>query len=138
MYADQICIDSRDGVVDHPATFECISLEQIISALKKLDGHKHTQVTLSSKQGPSSMCVAGGNDGRYVAHIAINVDEKFFILEEESTTDGEMKGEVKVVTGGQAGMFPASQCVSFDTAVRSAVYFGQHGQPNPKEKWHEE
>jgi hypothetical protein len=100
-FVQRVTTDEWVGVTNNLVTIKCDGIQRALDAIRRLDGEVRTEVSL---EGPNKvLSVAGGNDGRYVCFIALNIDEMFLNL---SNPTGSQESEVEVVAGGQAGTFP--------------------------------
>jgi len=96
--------------------------------IRQLDGRAYTQVVLEGDG--KALLIGGGNDGRYNVVLAVNIDEAFYnLLNPAACADTELANtELKVVTGGQAGLFPTRQCVDLETTLKAAAVFFDTGK----------
>jgi hypothetical protein len=131
MYVKRIIEDNWSGVRNSDVEYECKNIEQVVAAIKKLDGRNKTSVYLQAG-GEKSLTVSGGNDGRYVAFVTIGVDDEFFNLVDLRQPADQM---LDVVTGGQRGAFPAKQVVGLETALEAARQFASDGSMSSSVTW---
>jgi hypothetical protein len=131
MFVNRIVEDDWSGVRSGETECECNSIEQVIAAIKRLNGRNKTSVYLHG-DGQRSLTVSGGNDGRYVAFVTIGVDDEFYNLIDPTRPDSEM---LDVVTGGERGKYPASQCVALDAAVNAVRQFALDGSMSRSLTW---
>jgi hypothetical protein len=129
-FVENLTADKRVGVRDEGRTVSCESLESALNSIRQLDGRVRTQVILEGKD--RALLIGGGNDGRYNVVMAVNVDEEFYNLVNPS---GSLDRQLKVVTGGQAGLFAERQCVDLATALRAAEVFFYSGEPASDLAW---
>jgi hypothetical protein len=111
----------------------CENVQSAIDAVKSLDGRTTTQVVLEGDD--KALLIGGGNDGRYNVVLAVNIDEAFFNL---LNSHGSPDREVRIVTGGQAGLFPETQSVSLEAVLKAATYFFDSGGMNPNLAWEQQ
>lgn len=102
--------------------------QQIEAAIKQLDGHHRTLVTLDA-EGKTHMAISGG-EGKYLVYLTFN-NEQFHYVVDLSNPDLE---EILVV-GGQAGIYPAKLCVDKDTALKAAKTFAEFGIMDKSVMW---
>jgi hypothetical protein len=131
MYVKRIVEDSWSGVRSGNVEYECNKMQQVVAAIKKLNGHNKTFVCLEA-DGEKSLTVSGGNDGRYVAFVTVGVDDEFYNLVDLGQPESQM---LEVVTGGQKGAFSAKQCVGLETALEAARQFALDGSMAPLLAW---
>lgn len=93
---------------------------EIETAIKELDGHRKTLVTLET-DGETHMAVGGGPD-KYVVYVTFD-NENFHYLVESSKSDIAET----LVAGGQEGIYPAKLCVDLSAALKAAQTFAELG-----------
>jgi hypothetical protein len=131
MYVRRVVEDNWLGVRSNDVEYRCSDIEQIVAAIRKLNGRNKTSVYLQA-DGKMSLTVSGGNDGRYVAFLTIGIDDEFYNLVDLRQPEGQM---LDIVTGGQGGVFPAKQCVGLETALAAARQFAIDGSMSPSLAW---
>lgn len=124
--------DRRVGVRDEGIEYDTSDMARALDAISNLNGRQRTVVSL--QKGHLVLTVGGGDDGRYIAFLAVNEDEQFFNLVDREA-DGAKQYEV--TTGGQAADFPARQCIDLQAARTAATYFLMSGAMNPAQSWEE-
>jgi len=128
-----LSVDKRVGARDEGGSKPCENVKSAIDAVRSLDGRVTTQVVLEGDN--KALLIGGGNDGRYNVVLAVNIDESFFNL---VNSQGSPDREVRIVTGGQAGLFPETQSVSLETVIEAATYFFDSGGMAPDLVWEEQ
>ena len=78
------------------------------------------------------LSIGGGNEGRYVADVAVNIDEEFYNLVDPGRREDET---LRVVVGGQAGAYPARQCVDLDSVLEAGRCFAEGGKLSDSLSW---
>jgi hypothetical protein len=131
MYVKRIFEDNWSGVRTENIEYECSDIEQVITAIKKLNGRNKTEVHLEA-DGEKSFSVGGGNDGRYIAFVTIGVDDEFYNLVDLRQPEGQ---ELDVKTGGQWGTYPPKQVVDFEAVLEAARQFALDGSMSPALVW---
>ena len=101
------------------------------ASISRLDGKSRTSVSMS--RGEDMLCIGGGNDGRYMAYFAHNIDEALFNLIDPSAPEGGP--ELTIVTGGQAATCRPSSCLSLSIVTIAAVHFAETGERSPELQW---
>jgi hypothetical protein len=107
------------------------SLEEVEAAIKRLDGKRHTIVTIDGTDR-AHMAVGGGGDGQYIVYASFD-NERFFTLKSAERSDSK----VLLLVGGQDGDYPKSIVVGLPLALAAAKTFAETGQIDPKLLWQE-
>jgi hypothetical protein len=129
MYATKLIADSWSGVHCETEEIASPSWDDILKAIKALDGKRRTLVTL---RGASSteMVIGGGSDGRYIGYVAISDDSFQYLTSEHK--DGP---RVSLLIGGQEGDYPIDQVVTQTVVVTAAKTFSEIGSLDPQLMW---
>lgn len=98
--------------------FEDITLKDALESLYKLDGHKRTEIILEKEH--ASLIIAGGNQGLYIVNYFDQEDNSLGL----SRISNE-SGEVKLVCGGQSGVFDIKDCFDIDYVINLIKEFFQ-------------
>ncbi|WP_369157310.1 Imm1 family immunity protein [Candidatus Thiodiazotropha sp. LNASS1] len=132
MFVDKIYEDDWSGVKSLDAEYTCADFNQVESAIRRLNGKNKTMVVISSSVNNKALSIAGGNDGKYIAYLAVDVDDKLYNL-----TSGEEKAEkyCDIVAGGQSGSYPVNQCLDILTIIKACRYFTIYGEMDPDLIW---
>jgi hypothetical protein len=111
-----------------PRKIERPSLQDVTTAVQRLDGKTRTLVTLEAAD--DHHLAVGGGGGRYIVYVTLdNIQFKNLII------PGKSGPKVILTCGGQEGDFAAKQCVDLDAATRAAETFALTGQPDPELAW---
>lgn len=111
-----------------PHQIERPSLEEVTTAVQRLDGKTRTLVTL--KVSDDHHMAVGGGGGHYIVYMTFNnMQFKNLII------SGKSGPKIILTCGGQEGDFAPKQCVDLETAKRAAETFALTGQPDPKLMW---
>lgn len=129
-HVDRLITDNWVGAKANNREVACRSLDDALIAIGKLNGTNHTQVVLKGEG--STLVVGGGNQGRYSVELCVGEDEEFHTLIDPAVA---ADGELEIVTGGQAGLFPKNQAVTLAAALEAARYFYTSGKPSPAVTW---
>ncbi|HEY6345535.1 MAG TPA: Imm1 family immunity protein [Bryobacteraceae bacterium] len=129
-FIDKIVADNWKGAKNTNQKYTCRNVGDAIEAIERLNGRNFTQVVLKGKD--AALIVGGGNGGRYSVELALGEDKDFYTLVNPKTTGDQ---DVTIVTGGQAGAFPANQCVSLAFVLKAVEDFFVHGQPSSALTW---
>lgn len=109
------------------------SWEEIANLIFALDGDKRTMVTFGNEAESFYMCIAGGSDNRYIVYLSFDEEELLYDLLNPEVKNAE--NMVRLVTGGQEGLYPANSCVTVQMAMDAAEYFYHYQEPNPQLTW---
>ncbi|HBL13073.1 MAG TPA: hypothetical protein DD379_17090 [Cyanobacteria bacterium UBA11162] len=101
---------------------------EIETAIKELDGHHKTLVTLEA-DGETHMAVGGGTD-KYLVYLTFD-NETFHYLVDPSKPDADER----LTVGGQEGVYPAKLCVDIDSAIKAAKTFAELGTMDKSVIW---
>lgn len=115
--------DHRVGAKNQGVTVQNPTLPEVIDAVQRLNGSQYTEVILSGDQ--SDLTISGGNEGRYVAFISVNGDQAFYNL---INAKGRPDRDLRVVTGGQVGVYPERAVVSLADVQNAATSFFESGE----------
>jgi Immunity protein Imm1 len=101
---------------------------EVETAIRELDGHHRTLVTLET-ESETHMSIGGGN-GKYFVYTTFD-NENFNYLVNRSNSD---KTETLVI-GGQEGLYPARSCVDLTTTIKAAKVFAELGIIEKSLEW---
>lgn len=102
--------------------------QEIESAIRELDGHHKTLVTLET-DSETHMAVGGGQD-KYVVYMTFD-NESFHYLVDPSRSNVEES----LVVGGQEGVYPAKSCVDLNITLKAARAFAELGAMDESVVW---
>lgn len=131
MHVNRIVEDDWIGVRSNHLEYECTSVEQVVAAIRKLNGQNKTTVVLQSSKN-TSLTVSGGTEGRYCAFVTVGVDDAFYILVDPQQPEGV---EYELVTGGQHVLLAARNCIDLETVLTAASQFALDGSLSPLSTW---
>ena len=115
--------DRRVGAKNQAVTIQNPTLQQVTDAIHRLDGKEHTELIFSGDK--RELTISGGNDGRYIAFISVNVDEAFYnLINPQGSTDVELR----IVAGGQVGTYPSRVVVPLSDVLSAATGFYESGE----------
>jgi len=130
MYVKALYADCWDGRT-------CTNLEtpnpswgDIAAAVERLDGKRHTIITIGAG-GEAHMAVGGGEHGQYVVYATFD-NESFRTLLSATTQSQEI---MYLVTGGQLGDYPKNIVVDLASALAAAKTFAELGQIDATLNW---
>lgn len=104
------------------------SWAEIETAIKELDGHRKTLVTLEAN-GETHMAVGGGTE-QYVVYVTFD-NETFHYLVDPSKSDTDES----LTVGGQEGVYSAKLCVDLDATLKAAKTFAELGTMEKSVIW---
>lgn len=93
---------------------------EIENAIKELDGHCKTLVTLET-DNETHMSIGGGAN-KFIVYITFD-NESFYHLINSSQSDSDET----LVVGGQESIYPAKLCVDLNTTIKAAKTFAECG-----------
>ena len=123
-------IDRWEGNINKGDEILVKSEQDVEKQLSLLNGRDITQLVANGKD---EALLVGGGDKNFVVTFIVGDNEDFFnLVNEDSANDSD---EIEVVTGGQAGLFPKSIVVDFQTALSSLLYFYKFQRRSPDLIW---
>lgn len=128
MFIAQFSIEDWIGNQNKGYVEQAHSWQEIESAIRDLDGHHKTLVTLET-DSETHMAVGGGL-GKYVVYLTFD-NESFHYLIDPYKSDLEEF----VVVGGQEGVYPAKSCVDLNTTLKAAKAFAEFGAMEESVIW---
>lgn len=131
MFISKFSIENWEGNRNNELLQEVREWSEIETAIRALDGHRRTLVTLET-EGETHMSIGGGN-GRYLVYLTFDNDNFNYLVD----LSGSDKDETLVI-GGQEGIYPARSCVDLATAVKAAKVFAQLGTMDRSVSWERE
>lgn len=131
MKATKVYEDHWRGTTSDAVQYETNDPAAGVKAVDSLDGKVKTMVTFEHDR--TMLSISGGNDGRYMAFFAVNVDEELFNLVNGGIASGP--ANLEIVTGGQHGLVSARACLNLKAVEQAAAYFIETGTMNPKLDW---
>lgn len=112
----QLTADRRNGVHNLDAEVPDADVNVALDCLSKLDGERHTLLSLGRTDGWQLM--VGGGPFRYVVTLGNDTDN--LTLENAS---GNQSTLVRLCAGGQYGDYPETICVKQDQAANAVSLF---------------
>jgi hypothetical protein len=131
MFISKYSVENWEGDRNNGLLKEAKDWTEIETAIRELDGHQRTLVTLET-EGEAHMSIGGGND-RYFIYLTFD-NENFNYLVNQSNSD---KTEILVI-GGQSGIYPAKSCVDLTTTIKAAKVFAELGTMERSVSWERE
>lgn len=128
MFISKYSIENWESDRNNGLLKEAKDWTEVEAAIRELDGHHRTLVTLET-EGETHMSIGGGN-GKYFVYITFD-NENFNYLVNRSNPD---KMETLVI-GGQSGLYPAISCVDLTTTIKAAKVFAELGIIEKSLEW---
>ncbi|MDZ8139420.1 MAG: Imm1 family immunity protein [Nostoc sp. DedQUE04] len=128
MFITKFSVEDWIGNQNKGSVEQAHSWKEIESAIRELDGHHKTLVTLET-DSETHMAVSGGL-GKYVVYLTFD-NENFHYLVDPSKSDIDEF----VIVGGQEGVYPASSCVDLNTTLKAAKAFVELGTMEESVIW---
>lgn len=104
---------------------------EIEVAIRSLDGHRQTLVTLETED--EAHLAIGGGKGRYVVYLTFDNEVFHYVVDPLKLGMDE-----KLVVGGQEGIYAAKLCVGLDMALRAAKTFAKFGIMEKSVVWEQD
>jgi Immunity protein Imm1 len=128
MFISKFSIENWESNRNNGLLQEVKDWTEVETAIRELDGHHRTLVTLET-EGETHMSIGGGN-GKYFVYTTFD-NENFNYLVNRSNSD---KTETLVI-GGQEGLYPARSCVDLTTTIKAAKVFAELGIIEKSLEW---
>jgi Immunity protein Imm1 len=101
---------------------------EIEAAIKALDGHQRTLVTLEA-ESETHMAIGGGT-GKYLVYVTFDNENFNYLVNPAKSDHAET-----LVVGGQEGIYPAKWCVDLTSALKAAKAFAEFGTIEKSVAW---
>jgi Immunity protein Imm1 len=131
MFISKYSVENWESDRNNGLLKEAKDWTEVETAIRELDGHHRTLVTLET-EGEAHMSVGGGN-GRYFVYTTFD-NENFNYLVNRANSD---QTETLVI-GGQAGIYPAKSCVDLTTTLKAVKAFAELGAMERSVSWERE
>jgi hypothetical protein len=131
MFISKFSVEDWQGSQNRSSLRPVQSWKEIEAAIKELDGHRKTLVTLEA-DGETHMAVGGGT-GEYVVYLTFD-NETFHYLVDPSKSGVDKN----LIVGGQEGVYPAKLCVDVDSALEAAKTFSELGAMEKSVIWEQD
>ncbi len=132
MHITRAYCDNWIGNIDKGEEILNPTLDDIMRLVLSLDGKNKTMVTIGNDDEDFYMCIAGGNDGLYLAHIVYDDNDVFYDLVD--LTKSRTK-TVELVSGGQNASYEEYLCVSKDKVMKAVKTFYEQVKPDQSLSW---
>jgi Immunity protein Imm1 len=128
MFISKFSVENWEGNRNNELLQEVKEWSEIETAIRALDGHRQTLVTLET-EGEAHMSIGGGN-GRYFVYLTFDNDNFNYLVNLSSSDKTEA-----LVIGGQSGIYPAKSCVDLATTIKAAKVFAELGTMEKSVSW---
>jgi hypothetical protein len=131
MFISKFSIENWEGNHNHGLLEEAKNWEEVEAAIRELDGHCRTLVTLEAED-ETHMAIGGGSS-KYFVYVTFD-NETFYYLVDPSKSDNSET----LVVGGQEGVYPARSCVDLSTTLKAARGFAEFGKIEKSVVWEQD
>ncbi len=128
MFISKFSTEDWQGNQNHGLLEEARGWEEIEAAIRKLDGHRRTLVTLEA-EGEMHMAIGGGT-GKYLVYVTFDNENFNYLVNPTKSDNAET-----LVVGGQEGIYPAKWFVDLTTTLRAAKSFAEFGTIEKSVVW---
>jgi Immunity protein Imm1 len=131
MFVSKFSVENWESNRNHGLLKEAKEWTEIESAIRELDGHRRTLVTLET-EGETHMSIGGGN-GKYFVYLTFDNENFNYLVNPSNLARTET-----LVVGGQSGIYPAKSCVDLTTTLKAAKVFAELGIVEKSFDWERE
>ncbi|MEH2453454.1 Imm1 family immunity protein [Nostoc sp.] len=120
MFISKFSVEDWIGNQNRGSVEQAQSWLEIEAAIKELDGHRKTLVTLET-EGETHMAIGGGIQ-KYVVYVTFDNENFYYFVDLSKSNTDET-----VIVGGQEGVYPAKSCIDLNTTLKAAKTFAELG-----------
>jgi Immunity protein Imm1 len=120
MFISQFTVENWQGNQNKSVFKKAINWTEIQTAIRELDGHYKTLVTLET-EGEIHMAIGGGT-GKYIVYLTFDNETFYYLIDPLKLNTDE-----RLIVGGQEGIYPAKLCVDIGTVMKAAQTFAELG-----------
>ncbi|MEH2012715.1 Imm1 family immunity protein [Nostoc sp.] len=120
MFISKFSVEDWIGNQNRGSVEQAQSWLEIEAAIKELDGHCKTLVTLET-EGETHMAIGGGIQ-KYVVYVTFDNENFYYLVDLSKSNTDET-----VIVGGQEGVYPAKSCIDLNTTLKAAKTFAELG-----------
>jgi Immunity protein Imm1 len=131
MFISKFSIENWEGNRNYGLVEEAKNWEKVEAAIRELDGHCRTLVTLEA-DNETHMAIGGGNN-KYFVYVTFD-NENFHYLVDPSKSDNSET----LIVGGQEGIYLARSCVDLNTTLKAARGFAEFGAIEKSVIWEQD
>jgi Immunity protein Imm1 len=131
MFISKFSTENWEGNCNHGLLEEAKHWEEIEAAIRGLDGHRKTLVTLEAED-ETHMAIGGGNH-QYFVYVTFNNENFYYLVDPSKSGASET-----LVIGGQEGVYPARSCVDLSTTLKAAREFAEFGKIEKSVAWEQD
>ena len=128
MFISKFLTEDWQGNQNHRSIEEAINWKGVETAIRELDGHRRTLVTLET-DGESHMAIGGGA-GKYLVYVTLDNENFSYLINPTKLGNSET-----LVIGGQEGIYPGKWCVDLAITLRAAQSFVELGSIDKSVIW---
>ncbi|MDZ8055739.1 MAG: Imm1 family immunity protein [Aulosira sp. ZfuVER01] len=128
MFITKFSVEDWIGNQNKGSVEQAHSWQEIELAIRELDGHHKTLVTLET-DGETHMAVGGGLD-KYIVYLTFDNESFHYLVDPFKSDIDEF-----VIVGGQEGIYPAKSCVDLNTTLKAAKAFAELGTMEESVIW---
>ena len=128
MFISKFSTEDWQGNQNHGSIEEAINWREIETAIRELDGHRRTLVTLET-DGETHMSIGGGA-GKYLVYVTFDNENFSYLINPTKSGNAET-----LVVGGQEGIYPEKWCVDLTIALKAAKSFAALGSIDKSVIW---
>ena len=128
MFISKFSTENWQGNQNYGSIKEAVNWREIEAAIRELDGHRRTLVTLET-DGETHMAIGGGAS-KYLVYVTFDNENFSYLINPTNLGDAET-----LVVGGQEGIYPGKWCVDLAIAIRAAKSFAEIGSIDKSVIW---
>ena len=128
MFISKFSTENWQGNQNHGSIKEAINWTEIETAIRELDGHRRTLVTLET-DGETHMTIGGGAS-KYLVYVTFDNENFSYLINQIKSGNDET-----LVVGGQEGIYPGKWCVDLTIALKVAKSFAEIGSIDKSVIW---
>ncbi|MEH2242511.1 Imm1 family immunity protein [Nostoc sp.] len=120
MFISKFSVEDWIGNQNRGSVEQAQNWLEIEAAIKELDGHRKTLVTLET-EGEAHMAIGGGIQ-KCVVYVTFDNENFHYLVDLSKSNTDET-----VTVGGQEGIYPAKSCIDLNTTLKAAKTFAELG-----------
>ena len=128
MFISKFSTENWQGNQNYGSIEEAINWREIETAIRELDGHRRTLVTLET-DGETHMAISGGAS-KYLVYVTFDNENFSYLINPTKSGDAET-----LFVGGQEGIYPGKWCIDLTIALKAAKSFAEIGSIDNSVIW---
>jgi hypothetical protein len=128
MFISKFSMENWQGNQNHELVEEARNWEEIEAAIRDLDGHRKTLVTLETED-ETHMAIGGGTD-KYLVYVTFDNQSFSYLVNPTKSNNA-----ITLVVGGQEGTYPEKWCTDLKTTLKAAQSFAEFGKIEKSFAW---